>query len=134
MHLPILPMLAVCHRRQRRVKTGTYHYKYGLLAFPGPGVDRRWAPYCIAARRWFEPGGGAAGNAAKAPGKGPGCDLLAVSRVFEASRRDALALFEAVAYADDPVSPHHLQDVVGDLQQNIRNGAPEPVMAAAVGS
>src|SRR5690606_41738077 len=84
MHLPILPMLAVCHRRQRRVKTGTYHYKYGLLAFPGPGVDRRWAPYCIAARRWFEPGGGAAGNAAKAPGKGPGCDLLAVSRVFEA--------------------------------------------------
>lgn len=133
MHVPILPMLAVCHRRQRRVKTGTYHYKYGLLFFPGPGVNRWWAPYCIAVRRWFEPEAeAAAGQEAGATGQGN--DLLAVSHVFEASRREALALFEAVAFAHDPVSPHHLQDVLGDLHQDIMTHVPEPQLATAVGS
>lgn len=135
MNLPILPMLAVCHRRQRRVKNGTYHYTYGLLAFPGPGVNRWWAPYCIAARRWFEPdGAGDTGKPPAAAAKGRGNDLLAVSDVFEAPRREALALFEAVAFAHDPVSPHHLQEVMGDLQQDIMTRAPEAVAAAPAGS
>lgn len=109
MDLPILPILTVCHRRHHRVQGGTFFYNYGLLAFPGAGVVQQRAPFCMAVRRCWEP------DQDLADGSLLGPDLLAVSKVFRVSAQSAMIIFERLAFADEPVSPHHVADLVDDL-------------------
>lgn len=101
----ILPILAACHHRPWETQTGSYIYIYGLLVFPGEKATQKRASFCLAVQR--------ISNSEKEPG------LLRISGIFETSNQLAMSLFERIAFAKEPVSPHHIRELVADLAADL---------------
>lgn len=93
----------------------------GIVAPSGPAAGIG-APSGAAAVE-MPVGSGAAGlpppprgqRAAGPSGMGHSAPVVALSRAFYATAESAMHIFERIAFAREPVSPHHIDDITSDL-------------------
>ncbi|MEX2356099.1 MAG: hypothetical protein WD535_03600 [Thermaerobacterales bacterium] len=122
MDTDVKPVLVACHRRsQDSAPAASYRYIYGLWAFPLDAVSRDQAHFCIVVQRLDQSAGS---------GRGFDSELLGVSRTFHRSSDAALTLFETIAFARQPVSPHHIDDLVADCLGSAGPAVPGTCRAA----
>lgn len=107
-----IPALAAVSKGAGGRPEGMY-YKNTLGTVPdrrtpggGPGEPPEGPPARV---------GEAGGNFAASARRGRGAAVIAVSRAFYMTAAAAMALFEGIAFAREPVSPHHIDDIIEDL-------------------